>query len=105
MDNHVKLPGFNLPLNDMPTDVMTGDSRNRFPTAVIDWAPVPVTQREREMLALMDTITDKHEWRRKVFDEAIVNKWRDESKALDDFSEDMFDYVSLPYSKFQVCLP
>jgi len=96
MDQSSNYPGFGFSVNVMPKVSQRSDSidRYRFPTAVLDWEPVPVTQRERTMLAFMDAITDKQEWRRKVFDSAIVEKWRDEADALDDFSEEMFEYVS-----------
>lgn len=33
---------------------------------------------EYMMVELMNTITDKVNWQKKIFDEAIVQKWRDE---------------------------
>ena len=71
-------------------------SRNRFPNAITDWAANPVSARERLMTYLINTITDKLEWDRKVFDEEIVNRWRNEAPFSDtgNFSEKMFDYVS-----------
>ena len=47
------------------------------------------------MLALMDEITDKPEWDRKVFHTTIVDKWKNEALAQEDtdISEKMFDYV------------
>ena len=56
------------------------------------------------MLAFINLITDKPEWHRKIFDEEILAKWNAEVMELDwkkagvmhgDFSERMFDYVSL----------
>ena len=52
------------------------------------------------MTYLINTITDKPEWDRKVFDEEIVNRWRNEALFPDtgNFSEKMFDYVSFATS-------
>jgi len=95
MDKTAKYPGFGLAVNAMPQVAMRGDrtTRDRFPAAVLDWEPVPVTKRERTMLAFMDAITDKPEWRRKVFDDSILQIWKDEASAMEDFSDAMFDYV------------
>lgn len=62
-----------------------------------------VTVRERRMLEFMGQITDKPEWQRKVHDEGILGKWREEAARVIDvdgirdvyLSEQMFDYVSL----------
>ena len=96
MNQFANYPGYGFLVTEMPqiSQRADGNDRYRFPTAVLDWEPVPVTRRERTMLAFMDAITDKPEWRRKVFDSAIVEKWRDEADALDDFSEEMFKHVS-----------
>jgi hypothetical protein len=42
--------------------------------------PLPV--REFAMLSVMETLTDKPDWYRKVFDEEIVAKWRKEALAI-----------------------
>jgi hypothetical protein len=36
--------------------------------------------KEVAMMILMDTLTDKPHWHRKVFDEAVVQKWREEAR-------------------------
>ncbi|KAF5680034.1 hypothetical protein FHETE_577 [Fusarium heterosporum] len=36
--------------------------------------------KEVAMMILMDTLTDKPDWHRKVFDDTIVQKWRDEAR-------------------------
>ena len=48
------------------------------------------------MLGMMNEITDKPEWDRKVNDETIVERWKKEAlgKEAVDFSDLMFDYVS-----------
>ena len=63
-----------------------------------------MTLRERCMLTFVNSITDKPDWNRKVFEEEILTKWKVEALEMDwkkagvvhgDFSEKMFDYVSL----------
>lgn len=87
----VKLPGFWLP-------VKGNGPEESFPNAIFDWAEPPSTVRERTMLALMESITDKPEWDRKVFDESIVQKWRQEAIDGDmDVSDKMLDWVCFTY--------
>jgi hypothetical protein len=57
--------------------------------------------RERNMMAVMDRLTDKPDWERKVFDEEILTKWGKEVMDMfrneppeKQFSEGMWDYVS-----------
>lgn len=40
--------------------------------------------REVAMMAVMDQLTDKPDWHRKVFDPEIVSKWKSESMAVPD---------------------
>lgn len=96
-DSWNELPGFGLPLTDMPRKWKdNGNGRTRFPNAISDWAAEGVTVRERTMLEFINLITDKPDWGRKIFDEGIVQKWRLESAAHGaDFSEKMFDFVSI----------
>lgn len=97
--NRVKLPGFGL-----PRDAGWYDSDKRFPHALEGEGRGALSKgvflRERRMLEFMNSITDKPEWERKVFDEEIVGKWRNECKEKpnvehDDvfMSEAMFDNV------------
>jgi hypothetical protein len=93
-DERTKLPGFGLPVDYMP------DWKERFPHAIADnQTTKAITFRERRMLDFINQITDKPEWDRKVFDEDIVSKWREEaSKELEEkndviLSERMFDFV------------
>lgn len=55
------------------------------------------------MLYLMNSLTDKPGWMHKVYDEEIVEKWKQEAMAIDwsningspsGVSEEMFKYVS-----------
>ena len=83
----IKLPGFGLPVNYRPDDF--------FLNAVLDWSGTILTARELNMMAIMDKITDKPDWDKKVFDETIVQKWRQEALATKgmDVSEKMLDWV------------
>ncbi|KAF2802928.1 uncharacterized protein BDZ99DRAFT_468593 [Mytilinidion resinicola] len=99
-DQRAKLPGFGFPVNQEPNWWYEGSHHDgpvtmtRLPNAISDWAADCMTVRERSMLAMVNQITDKPEWARKVFDEEIVAKWRTE--ALTDeghgFSSKMFDH-------------
>ncbi|KAK9776456.1 hypothetical protein SCAR479_06779 [Seiridium cardinale] len=40
--------------------------------------------REVAMMSIMDRLTDKEGWHKKVFDDAIVSKWREEALAIPD---------------------
>ena len=82
-----KLPGFGLPVNYRP--------EHYFPTAVLDWSGTILTVRELNMMAIMDKITDKPDWDKKVFDNTIILKWRQEALGTEgmDVSEKMFDWV------------
>lgn len=62
------LPGWDLPL----------EQHSHLPLAS-EWFASPLTVRERTMLALMGALKNKSNWDRKVFDEEIVAKWRQEA--------------------------
>lgn len=95
----LELPGFGMSLTQLPISnwgYFMHALSNRFASAGLKL-------REARMMDLMSQITDKPEWNRKVFDEGIVNAWREEAMSLTremDFdgdvymSERMFDYVS-----------
>lgn len=96
-DGRINLPGYGAPVNWMDERVdWKRHMFNRCPNALQEWAPEPITVREKNMMQLVNSITDKPEWRRKVFDEAIVEKWRAEAITNEGqgFTENMFDYVS-----------
>jgi hypothetical protein len=40
--------------------------------------------REVAIMGIMDRLTDKEVWHKKVFDDAIVEKWREEATAIPD---------------------
>ena len=83
----IKLPGFGLPVNYRPDEF--------FKNAVLDWSGTILTVRELNMMAIMNKITDKPDWDKKVFDDTIIQKWRQEALATEgmDMSEKMLDWV------------
>ena len=86
-----KLPSFGLPVNYRPD--------KHFPNAIQDWAGSILTLRELDMMAIMNDITDKPNWDIKVFDDSVVQKWRQEALANEyvDVSEKMLDWVRTKY--------
>lgn len=102
-DGRILLPGFGRPLNAMLEQKKSApyfsgekDLFNRCPIALQGWSPEPLTVRERNMMQVVNAITDKPDWRRKVFDGTIIAKWRVEAVTEEGqgFTEKMFDYVS-----------
>ncbi|EPE02845.1 hypothetical protein F503_01586 [Ophiostoma piceae UAMH 11346] len=94
-----KLPGFGLPRN---YGLDTNYNAN-FPNALdydgLGWLSQGTMMRERRMMAFMGQITDKPDWQTKIYDDAIVAKWRAEAKAQPNvekgdvfMSGAMFDY-------------
>ena len=86
----IKLLGFGLPLN------LYVDS---FRCAIMDWQGQTLTVRELDMIKLMNQITDKPSWDRKVFDDTVTEKWRQEARDAEDLdiTEAMLDWVSQVY--------
>jgi hypothetical protein len=64
-----------------------------FVDGVEGWGGPRLTARELAMLRLTESITDKPDWDRKVFDDAIVAKWRAEARALPLISEPAWEWV------------
>ena len=95
----LQLPGFGLPHDDWGEDP---EEYAQSISAVMNWAHDVTTIRERCMLFFIDSISDKPDWTRKVYDENVVSRWRQEAKDLDwdkcveggDFSDKMFAHVS-----------
>lgn len=54
------------------------------------------------MIALMNRMTDKAGWERKILDENIVSRWRSEALAAPDkdISEKMFNWVCHLHASF-----
>ncbi|KAF9692477.1 hypothetical protein EKO04_009621 [Ascochyta lentis] len=76
----VQLPGFGLPYDDWGKD---SENYAKKLSAVMSWSHAVLTIRERCMLFFIDQISDKPGWTRKVYDEDIVAKWKQEAKELD----------------------
>ena len=76
-------PGLGLPLRyneDPPTGVYPIGAHGDCRGATSDLLPV----REVAMMNIMERITDKEDWDKKVFDEQIVSKWRAEALTIPD---------------------
>ncbi|KAJ5141692.1 hypothetical protein N7476_004450 [Penicillium atrosanguineum] len=95
-ESRFDLPGFTLPL--LYTKREYNDNNSLFPNA-LDFEEDAYdgflyTFREILMMRVMNTITDKPDWDRKVFDESITNKWRQEvSESGQDISKAMMDWI------------
>lgn len=74
----LQVPGFGQPV-DLELDIYKDD---RFRHGVNDFLNERLTVREIAMLGLMDAITEKPRWQEKIFDETIVEKWRNEATAM-----------------------
>ncbi|KFZ18677.1 hypothetical protein V502_04004 [Pseudogymnoascus sp. VKM F-4520 (FW-2644)] len=91
------LPGFSLPLNYTPND---RTSHYLFPNA-LDYSDVEGgymsrlnTHRDLLMMQVINSITEKPEWDRKVFDDKITSKWRKEiADSGKDITPKMIDWI------------
>jgi hypothetical protein len=96
----IQLPGYGLPVQEMTVNRDPKGPKIRHPISD-GVSSDPVTVRELRMLQFMDQITDKPDWEKKVFDETILAKWKDEAGQEVDvdgaadvmLSERMFEYV------------
>ncbi|KAH6603880.1 hypothetical protein Trco_007326 [Trichoderma cornu-damae] len=94
-------PGVNLPLKKSPRwflDVQPHVYPIGLPEArgsISDILPI----REVAMMLLMENLTDKPSWHEKVFDEAIVQKWREEARNQ---SENGL-YARIMEEKWHIC--
>jgi hypothetical protein len=76
----LKVPGFGIAIDN--------EERDGFSHGANSWTQDPrLTVRELAMLKVLDALTDKPEWTRKVFDEMIVAKWREEAMWMPLISE------------------
>lgn len=78
-------------------DAYEGEGDKLCPHGARGWYPLPLTKRELSMLAIMNLLTDKPEWDSKVFDEAIVAKWKREAFESWErlMSDGAFSWVSI----------
>ncbi|PYH42267.1 DUF4246 domain-containing protein [Aspergillus saccharolyticus JOP 1030-1] len=89
----IELPGYGLPLNYEP-------KIERLPNA-LDGKDIYdgyignlLVHREILMLQIMNTISEKPDWDRKVFDDEIIAKWRQEiSESGQDVTPTMIDFI------------
>lgn len=76
-------PGLGLPLRHLSWH---GDGQYPVGAHGSCWAAksnIPPI-RELATMNIMDRLTDKEEWHKKIFDEAIVSRWREEALAIPD---------------------
>jgi hypothetical protein len=78
-------PGLGMPLRHFPQgergqSVFPIGSHTNVWGSESEMLPV----REVAMIMVMDRLTDKGDWHKKVFDDTIVAKWRDEALAIPD---------------------
>lgn len=85
-------PGINLDLRHYPQGheptIYPIGAYQTCPGALSDLLPV----REIFMMVLMDRLTDKADWHKKVFDEEIVGKWRKE--ALEQPEDELYSQIT-----------
>ncbi|CAG9948012.1 unnamed protein product [Clonostachys rosea f. rosea IK726] len=93
-----KYPGVDINLRDHP-----GQDENHYPVGChpnVGGIESPILpMREVGMMLLMDKLTDKPEWFKKVFDDTIVEKWRRESQTQSEdglFATIMRDKMDAP---------
>lgn len=101
-----QLPGFGLPVNFIPCSrsgsrPARGEGHDLFSSALNQddmssgWTQLPLTTlREFTMMQLMNQLTDKVDWHKKVFDETIVSNWKAEALNTEgvSVSEKMVDW-------------
>ncbi|KAF6763669.1 hypothetical protein DFP72DRAFT_873115 [Ephemerocybe angulata] len=101
-DRPTELPKFVQPKPGHGVDIETLPDGDIFPNAILHCGGAPrlkvITIRERTMLGFINAVTDKPEWNKKVFDQIIIEKWKEETVNLDSdtreqqMSELMFSY-------------
>jgi hypothetical protein len=94
MDNNglqeqpIRVPGVGLPF-----DI---EIEERFAHGASDWIQSPrLTARELAMLAVMDALTDKTNWHEKIFNEDVVEKWKEEAMGMKLISERAWEWCVL----------
>ncbi|KAL3490985.1 hypothetical protein BJX62DRAFT_225529 [Aspergillus germanicus] len=92
-----ELPGWNLPLTYKPER----DWRDTVFANALDHTDIEdgycgytFTVRELLMMQIMESVTDKPDWEKKVFNEEITNKWREEiAQSGRDVTDKMIEYI------------
>lgn len=72
--DNVAPPSIGLPVSQLSSLPTEGDHDHCWFVHAL-----PLTVRERVMMAVMAALKDKQDWEREVFDELIVNRWRAEA--------------------------
>lgn len=86
-DEQLKVPGFSYYYQ------FELEARERFRHGANDFQQSPrLTAREVAMLGIMNALTDKPDWHKKVFDDEIVAKWKQEACAIHLISEMAWDW-------------
>ncbi|OQE44441.1 hypothetical protein PENCOP_c002G08786 [Penicillium coprophilum] len=96
-----QMPGFNMPLNSLPDPNVSDGFCSEllgFPNALdpthTEIMYDIVTHREILMMRVMNNITDKINWDKKVFDKHITSKWRNEiTESGQDVTPKMMDWI------------
>lgn len=69
------------------------DNDDRFRHGANDFQQSPrLTAREVAMLGVMNALTDKPDWQKKVFDDDIVGRWKEEARAVKLISDMAWDW-------------
>ncbi|OTB16768.1 hypothetical protein K445DRAFT_317065 [Daldinia sp. EC12] len=98
--DRLSLPGFGLPVDYEPDYKTESACFLHMLWVTKDFMSEGLALREIRMMNFINQITDKPNWEEKVFNEAIVAKWKQEAESaphqgLDGdvyFSKDMFEY-------------
>jgi hypothetical protein len=86
-DIQLKVPGFGMKVD------FELDEQERFRHGANDFRQDPrITAREITMLGVMNALTEKPSWYRKVFDETVVAKWRREALQIPLMSVKAWDW-------------
>lgn len=86
-DGQLKVPGFSYDYR------FQLDARDRFRHGANDFQQSPrLTAREVAMLGVMSALTDKTDWHKKVFDDEIAAKWKQEACAIPLISDMAWDW-------------
>ncbi|KAJ5906929.1 uncharacterized protein N7473_003845 [Penicillium subrubescens] len=71
----IKVPG----LGDIPVHVLL--SHDQFATGTNEWKGHILTAKELAMLDLINTITDRPNWNRAIFDQQIIAQWQEDAMS------------------------